>query len=141
VRWRGHAATLVNDGLHICGERRQQRSFELQILRRELCHARRLGIRNICATAGRCDDENGYYTWPRMGFDGPLPRTVYRQLPTHLRSARSVLDLMDTDSGRQWWREHGTTIDVVFDLASGSRSSRAFQRYLSRRFASARGTG
>ena len=137
VRWREHAATLVNDGLHICGERLQQQSMGLQILRRELCHARRLGIRHISATAGRRDDENGYYTWPRLGFDGPLPRPIFRQLPCHLRSARSVLDLMDTDSGRQWWREHGTTIQVVFDLASGSRSSRTFQRYLSRQFTSA----
>jgi hypothetical protein len=31
---------------------------------------------------------------------------------------------------RQWWREHGTTIHVAFDLAVGSRSRAVLDQYL-----------
>ena len=37
---------------------------------------------------------------------------------------------MESEKGRLWWREHGTTIDVTFDVADQSRSQKAFERYV-----------
>lgn len=141
VRWCQRGLVLVDEGLQICDARLQRGCLGLQMFRRELCHARRLGIRRIYTVAGRREDENGYYTWPRFGFDGPLSRLLRRRLPFELRSACSVLDLMEDEHGRRWWREHGTTISVVFDLAPASRSWRTFREYLSRKFSPTREGG
>jgi hypothetical protein len=58
-----------------------------------------------------------------------LPATLRRKLPLGLDHAHSVLDLMECEKGRLWWREHGTTIRVVFDLAFDSRSRETLERY------------
>ena len=84
----------------------------------------------IETTAGRRCGENGYYTWPRLGFEGPLSPRIERKLPPGLEHARTVLDLMACEKGRLWWSEHGETICVAFDLNVGSRSRDVFTRYL-----------
>jgi hypothetical protein len=98
-----------------------------------LDYARRLGISRIELVAGRRSYENGYYTWPRFGFDGLLPPNIQQKLPPGLSHAQSVLDLMDGETGRRWWKEHGATVPVTFDLSQGSRSWEVFGRYLQER--------
>jgi hypothetical protein len=93
-------------------------------------YARALGVTRIETDAGRGDHENGYYTWPRFGFDGPLPPRIHSMLPLGLTSAKSVLDLMDSKQGRQWWQKNGTSVQLVFEMAAQSRSWRVFEQYL-----------
>ena len=72
----------------------------------------------------------GYYAWPRYGFDAPLSKDITARLPEALASARTLLDLMATPEGRIWWRNHGRGLDVVFDLAPGSRSLQVLDEVL-----------
>lgn len=108
----------------------QRNGLGLRIFRRQLAQAKALGIRRIEVTAGRSRVENGYYTWPRFGMNGPLPAEIRRALPPGLRSARSVLDLTESEPGRWWWKAHGTTVELAFDLSDGSRCWRVFHQYL-----------
>jgi hypothetical protein len=75
---------LVNDGFHIHLRRLQGQGFGLRMFCRQVQNARMLGIHRIAAVAGRRRDENGYYNWPRFGFDGILPARLRRILPTDL---------------------------------------------------------
>jgi hypothetical protein len=129
VRRMAARLVLLNDGFHIRLRRSQGRGLGLRVFRRQVAGAAALGIDSIQATASRRGDENGYYTWPRFGFDGAMPARLRRDLPSGLRWARTVLDLMEREEGRLWWRAHGATIRVTFDLRAGSRSRAALQRY------------
>jgi hypothetical protein len=127
---RGAALVMFKAGFCILHRRMQRRGLGLRIFHRQLENATALGVARIEAVAGRRDDENGYYTWPRFGFEGRLPRKIQGDLPLGLGRAHTVLDLMESDQGRLWWQEHGCTIRVTFDLADGSRSREVFRRYL-----------
>lgn len=111
----------------------QRRGLARELLRREIETAQRLGASEIRAEAARGGDLAGYYVWPRMGFDAPIPADLRAILPPGLRRARTLLDLMETEVGREWWREHGRTINVVFDLTRGSRSLAAWRSYRAER--------
>jgi len=132
VRRRGAGPVLVIDGMHIHGSMRQK-GLGLRIFARQLTTARNLGVTRIETTAGRRKSENGYYTWPRFGFDGPLPRRVKRHLPRRLVRAQNVLDLMECQTGRLWWRAYGISIRLAFDVTTQSRSWDVFRRYLGRK--------
>ncbi len=121
---------LINEALHIHRHNMRRRGLGLRIFYRQLVHAGSLGITRIETVAGRGKYENGYYTWPRFGFDGPLPIGIRRRLPPDLAGARSVLDLMDCGNGRLWWREHGIPIRLAFLVDSRSRSRLVFSRFV-----------
>jgi hypothetical protein len=140
VRDGDEGPVVVDDGFHILLAGMQRHGLGLWIFHRQLWQARALGVKFIQTTAGRRASENGYYTWPRYGFDGPLPDAVRRRLPPPHRHARRVLDLMASAPGRAWWRRHGVTLQVAFDLADGSRSRRVFERYLREKLGLSGGT-
>jgi hypothetical protein len=122
--------TLRNEGFHIHLRRLQSAGFGLQVFFRQARNAVMLGVDRITAVAGRSCDENGYYTWPRFGFNGRLPQSLRRILPTGCRGARDVLAVMESEEGRRWWREHGDTVRVTFDLTDGSRSRKTLREYV-----------
>ena len=121
---------LINDALHIRRRSMRGRGLGLRIFLRQLIHANALGVQRIVTVAGRSEYENGYYTWPRFGFDGPLPPEIRRSLPPEFAGARRILDLMDRGSGRLWWRAHGMPIRLAFSVNGKSRSWLVFARYL-----------
>lgn len=121
---------LTIEALHIHRPSMRGRGLGLAIFARQLQTARMLGIVRIETRAGRRCGENGYYSWPRYGFDGRLPRWLVSRQPPEFCSAQSVLDLMASQRGRQWWLAHGFTLDVVFDVHKASRSSQTLRRYL-----------
>ncbi len=130
---------VINDGFHIPLRHLQRRGLGLHILHRQVAAAAALGVDRIEVLAGRRREENGYYTWPRFGFEGVLPARLRRMLPIDLRGAKTVLDLMECEQGRAWWRENGVTIGAMFDLAAGSRSRAALDRYVRTKMNSASG--
>lgn len=95
------------------------------------------------AAAAAAGGPNGYYTWPRLGYDMSLtdPATQYEGVSSAYEAARSafpnaetVLDIFMSPGGREWWRENGTDIeDARFDLAPGSRSLAILAAYLRER--------
>jgi hypothetical protein len=121
---------VINDGFHIPLRNLQHRGLGLRIVHRQVAAAAALGVDRIEVVAGRRREENGYYTWPRFGFEGVLPARLRRMLPNGLRNAKTVLDLMECERGRAWWRENGVTIGTRFDLAGGSRSRAALDQYV-----------
>ena len=130
VSCRRATIVLLNDGfcIHLRAMRRQ--GFGLQMFCRQVRNAAARGVDWIEALAGRRRDENGYYTWPRYGFDCPLPAAIRRRLPAGLEHSRTLLDVMSCEKGREWWQEHGAAVRVRFDLAPGSRSRRTLAEYI-----------
>ena len=92
-----------------------------------------MGFKKIVCQAERGADYNGYYTWPRLGYDARLddaPDLRY-PLPKQFRGATHVSDLMKTPAGRNWWKQNGTTVEnATFDLAQGSLSRTTLAAYL-----------
>jgi hypothetical protein len=140
VRRVAERLVMVNDGFHILLRCLQGRGLGLCIFHRQAMAAAALGVDRIELVAGRRADENGYYTWPRLGFEGVLPARLRHILPVGLERARTVLDLMECEKGRLWWREHGVTIRAMFDLLAGSRSRVVLERYRRAKMNSASGT-
>ena len=121
---------LIDDDFQMLHPSMQGKRLGRHIFHRQLCYAKALGVTGIETLADRRGSDDGYYAWPRLGFDGALSVAVCRKLPAGLVAARTILDLMDSPDGRRWWRQHGVAIRVRFDLAEESRSWRAFLRYL-----------
>jgi hypothetical protein len=93
------------------------------------------GFREILtvASSGYKKDMNGYYTWPRLGYDAKIPEGV--NLPPELKAqvgdSQSIRDLMKTPEGRKWWRKNGETLtDARFDLTPGSESVQILEQYM-----------
>jgi hypothetical protein len=139
VRRTATTIVICIDGFHILFRNLHRRGFGLGAFHRQVTAAAALGVDRIEVIAGRRNNENGYYTWPRYGFDGVLPRRLQRMLPIGLGSARTVLDLMESKNGRTWWREHGVTTHAIFDLVAGSRSHITLEQYVRTKMNSANG--
>lgn len=125
---------FVENEIIVIDEDHQGKGLGASIFGRQVETATRLGFREIFAEAARAKDMNGYYTWPRFGFDGELPYSVRGKveagvIPPPPGGADRVSDLMLTDRGRDWWEEHGQSIEVTFDLAEGSLSRRVWDDY------------
>jgi hypothetical protein len=95
--------------------------------------AQEVGLKEIqIMAAGKPD--NGYYTWPRLGFDAPLTAADLRQLDRDgLKNVESVLDVMQTPTGRDWWRVNGTRREMTFSLDHMGSSVRVLTQYLNER--------
>lgn len=90
---------------------------------------------------------NGYYTWPRFGYDAKVPAASYRRLPRDLKvrvdaAGGNVRGLMSDDKGRKWWLRHGQVLPGArFDLTPGSYSQRTLAAYIAERAARAASPG
>jgi len=82
---------------------------------------------------------NGYYTWPRFGYNDTVPSSVYAKLPAGMKAkvdkhGGKVSGLMGDKKSRDWWMGHGSSlVDSKFDLTKGSYSQRTLNAYLHER--------
>lgn len=87
---------------------------------------------------------NGYYTWPRFGYDQKLAymapdafdynRNLKYRVGQKFPQAETLSDVFLTKEGRDWWKENGSGIaNMEFDLTPGSRSLRVLYGYLEER--------
>lgn len=105
------------------------------VFERQVESCRRAGISAIeCDAAG--PPLNGYYTWPRLGYDQPIAlisekhKKVKDEIKQKWPDAETVLDVMATPEGREWWKKNGVELSrAKFDLAEGSRSLRILDAY------------
>lgn len=81
------------------------------------------------AAAGGNKEYNGYYTWPRFGYDAELGPEHIRNLPGEAKSVTHVGNLMETPAGRDAWKKHGSAIDVSFDLSNSSINLERLRSY------------
>lgn len=95
--------------------------------------AQALGLKEIqIMAAGKPD--NGYYTWPRLGFDARLSAAEQRILErAGFNDVKTVLDVMQTEKGRDWWRTYGTQREMFFPLDADGRSVQTLTQYLNER--------
>lgn len=125
----GDILVLRIEALHIHRPALRGRGLGLSIFARQLETARLLGVARIETCSGRRRTENGYYSWPRYGFEGQLPGWLTPRLPPALSHSQSVLDIMTSDTGRRWWLAHGIELDLSFDVRTESRSWQVFSHY------------
>lgn len=91
------------------------------------------GVSHIETDAARSDGPggyNGYYTWPRLGYDVSIEKaSKYASVPASLGPIRRVSDLMKTEEGRAWWKENGGWTAMEFDLKADSQSMKVLTAY------------
>lgn len=104
--------------------------FAPRVFGRMVEQGARLGLDRIVTTAERSPNANGYYTWARFGYDAPLRADHKGKLPESLRGAEKISDLMASEEGQQWWKTHGDTTEMTFDLKPGSKSRKIWEAYL-----------
>jgi len=89
--------------------------------------------RDQAGSASYEQPENGYYTWPRLGYDGPIGPEKMATLPPDLKAQMGGSDMVSglykTQAGRDWWKANGEDIDLSFDLSPGSASVKALEAY------------
>ena len=90
--------------------------------------AKSQGYESITAyAAGDKDDEgyNGYYSLARFGFDGEIPEKLKEEAKEEF-SANTIQDLMQTEEGRQWWRENGTGFEATYEIKNNETEVEEF---------------
>lgn len=128
-------AGIENDVLKIRDEA-QRGGIATDLLRRQIEFANTYGINVIKAFAAKGPGTVGYKVWPALGFDAKLPKGLAGQIARRLPAAKGVktlLDLYAVPGGREFWAEHGESLDVQFDPRAGSASRRVFDAYLEKR--------
>lgn len=124
-----------NDGLIINTEA-QNKGLGTRLFVNQVESASAAGFKKMTTEASRSESREplvGYNVWPKMGYDGKIPREVSGILPPELARARKVSDLMKTEAGRAWWKEHGQSTEMEFDLRPDSRSRKVLTEYLNRK--------
>lgn len=141
-RFDGRNLELVLHGDYFGVNSRSPKGTGLRVFAMMVKTARTLGIKKIethaagdSSTSANPDTErgrgwNGYYTWPRFGYNAPLPDSIRYKLPEHLQDAEDLQDLNALPGGADWWKENGVEIDLEFDLSDGSKSMAVLQQYL-----------
>lgn len=106
------------------------------ILSQQVEEAKRLGFSHMECHAARGRNLNGYYTWPRLGYDEPIHNldSLFDDGANPFPEAESVLDIMSMPGGSEWWKENGWALkNARFDLSDNSRSMQVFGAYLEER--------
>lgn len=112
----------------------QGKGIGSQMFSEQVAACKAAGVKHIECTAFRDEEHNGHYSWPRMGYDAPLFAHMKKGMPVDLAQAGSVLQLMATEKGREWWKENGQTIPkAIFDLTDNSPSMQIHKAYLEER--------
>jgi len=103
-----------------------------RVIIRAMQHFQSMGVTRINALAfGEYDQfgtMNGYYTWPRLGFDGPIPIDTRSEARARFPGVKSVGDIMTKPGGAAWWKQNGSEFHATFDFTPGSYSMQVFDR-------------
>ena len=116
---------MILDALIMLRSRVLPSGFGLRMFAIQAHTAGRIGVSAIALEAAGSSTSsvfNGYYTWPRYGFDAKIDDSLRSILPGNLADAVSIADLMDSQEGRLWWKANGRERYMEFDLTPGSRS-------------------
>ena len=128
--------TIKNDYLFIEKEA-QGKGLGTKILKEQVDAGAKNGFKSIVTDAeGSPHDKsmNGYYTWPRLGYDAELKDVsggmLTKAAQTVVPGAAKVSDLMKSKEGRDWWKENGVSFRAKFDLSEGSQSRKVLDEYV-----------
>ncbi len=116
----------------------------MKVFGAQLDNCRKAGVRYMKLHAAKSESMNGYYTWPRFGFDqtfaelakqdGGAHRDLVKKIREEFPGTDSVLDLMETKKGRDWWKANGVALKSArFNMTPGSQSMNLYTAYLKER--------
>ena len=104
-------------------------------------YAYRSSIYNSDGTLNKEQSYNGYYTWPRLGYDANLSNNNRNILSNYygkdVKTLRDLFDIPESStraSGAAWWKQYGNSIDVKFDLSANSKSRKVLTEYTKKYF-------
>lgn len=108
----------------------QGKGFAKNMLQIQIQKAQELGFSELCLYADGSFNQplNGYYSWPRLGFNAAIPKGL--KLPNELEKCEDILDIMSNETGRIWWKQNGVPANMNFELIENSKSIQAFNKYL-----------
>jgi hypothetical protein len=149
----GNPDYIVNDHFYL-GKNQTGTGFGTQVFSSQVSEASRKGFKSIRTLAGKSKYMNGYYTWPRLGYDAQIPITVDKIPPSVLKKnprlqkplegflgklnpkgrMAYLSELMSTPEGRDYWKSAGYAKEMEFDLKPRSRSRKVLNAYLKERF-------
>jgi len=123
---------LFNDAIEV--EPSAPPGLGSKIFGTQVREARRLGVNRIHTMAMTSEDENGGYTWARLGYDGYIPRGVLGrhgfeapppEVPWYRNKQRkqdytTIHHIMTTPSGRDWWKAVNTDFSRNADMGDDS---------------------
>ena len=74
---------------------------------------------------------NGYYTWPRLGFEVKNKSVLlkYNSYDSRFKGIDSLNKLFSTNEGRNYWKREGgffTDLNLTFSLKEGSENIKFF---------------
>ena len=122
-----------------------------RIFANQVAKARQMGnVSSIKCLAWRSDYDDpdfggygvGYKVWPKMGYDGEIPASVIRDLPSEIQDKFKAAGLAGTPmvswfykvkGGEEWWSENGRSFDATFDLTPGSKSLEVHDKYVAKK--------
>jgi hypothetical protein len=143
---------IINSEIDVVREK-QGNGIATRIIEQQVKAAKNLGFKAIrCTALG--DGEalrdpsskvnTGYYTWARLGFDGPIAplmrqrmregtekeRATVADFEKRFSGVKLVSEMMKTKERRDWWLKYGGEFEGTFTLKSDSKSSRVLEKYL-----------
>lgn len=105
----------------------------------QLAHLRKIGVDHVRVMCGAGDahspEWNGYYTWPRFGFDGKIANFQFRKLSPEVRDRMAGLpqtfhSLFGVEGGADEWKKVGSDTGMLsFDTRPDSDHSKRFAAY------------
>lgn len=129
---------FVKNEYQFLQEKQKGKGLPVFALLQQIEMARSLGVAYIKTDAAGSPNSktfNGYYTWARLGFNSePFGEVELSLLPNDLKHVTDLNDLMQTEQGRKWWKEHGWSITLKFDVHRDSKSIQLLSQYVRERF-------
>jgi GNAT superfamily N-acetyltransferase len=122
----------------------QGKNVGTKVLAKQVFNAKKQGVDYITTFAGGIGSAhgpqhatNGYYTWPRLGYDTPISLIgtgssnemkelgikVRRKIKYKWPKAKTLQDVIRTKEGREWWKENGVGSPMQFFL-TGEKAPR-----------------
>lgn len=130
---------FIKNEILIVEKEHQKSGIGLEIFARQVENASEQGFDYISthAAGGPKSEFNGYYTWPRFGYNESLS-SIERKSPKLAEKIRDVFpdarhmrDVMATKEGRDWWKANGRDLyNAKFDLKPNSWSQYILSEYL-----------
>ncbi len=142
------SGTLSIDWLGLTDYGQRGGGIGTRLLARQVEGAHRMGITRMSLLAGGDaheirrypDSMNGYYTWPRLGYNARVPGHIAKLLqhapsgsPLHRLGQRASItlhQLFDTPGGADFWRQHGEHFEGTFDPRPNSPHSLRLEKVL-----------
>lgn len=146
----GNGDVYVHNSLFVLNDEYRGSGIGSDMFGRQIEQATKFGAQYIeCHAAGDgrglrdgTTEFNGYYSWPRMGYDQSIDEledgydgsATAAKIRRDWPEAESILDIMATSAGRDWWLVNGSDlINATFDLSPKSRSLAVYNAYSAER--------